>query len=203
MPTERFLRLPAEKQGKILCAAEKEFCTYPMEDISINRIIKDAGISRGSFYTYFDDKQDVLKYLVRRLREREFAQAREYLLEHDFDVDSLMLRSIDHYVEVFRHFGICDREHDTAIKRGIMQFTEGRPEEDELSMEFCQWIWDHIDRDRYRVGDMDIFRDVCLHLMMLIFMTAARLLIFEDERERTMRRYEEMLDIMKKGLIRR
>ena len=50
---------------------------------------------------------------------------------------------------------------------------------------------------------MDIFRDVFLHLMMLIFMTAARLLIFGDDRERTMKRYEEMLDIMKKGLIRR
>ncbi len=84
-----------------------------------------------------------------------------------------------------------------------MQFNGGRPEEDELAMEFCQWIWDRIDRDRYRVRDMDIFRDVFLHLMMLIFMTAARLLIFGDDRERTMKRYEEMLDIMKKGLIRR
>ena len=203
MPTERFLRLPGDKQDKILDAAEKEFCAYPMEDISINRIIKDAGISRGSFYTYFNDKQDVLDYLVRRFREREYDQAREYLLEHDFDVDALMLKSIDHCVEVFRHFGICDLGHDTAIKRGLVQFNGGRPEEDELAMEFCQWIWDRIDRDGYRVRDMDIFRDVFLHLMMLIFMTAARLLIFGDDRERTMKRYEEMLDIMKKGLIRR
>ena len=45
MPSERFLRLNEEKRKRILEAAYKEFAQHPMEDVSINRIIRDAAIS--------------------------------------------------------------------------------------------------------------------------------------------------------------
>ena len=64
MPTERFLRLPKEKIEAIRIAAAKEFMRVPLEEASINRIVHDADISRGSFYTYFEDKQDLLKWLI-------------------------------------------------------------------------------------------------------------------------------------------
>ena len=56
MPTERFLRLPKEKIEAIRIAAAKEFIRVPLEEASINRIVHDSNISRGSFYTYFEDK---------------------------------------------------------------------------------------------------------------------------------------------------
>ena len=34
-----------------------------MKKASINQIIQNADISRGSFYTYFEDKQDVVRYI--------------------------------------------------------------------------------------------------------------------------------------------
>ena len=58
MPTERFLRLPKEKIEAIRIAAVKEFMRVPLEEASINRIVHDADISRGSFYTYFEDKDE-------------------------------------------------------------------------------------------------------------------------------------------------
>lgn len=67
MPTERFFRLPQEKQRAIRKAAFREFSRAPLENVSINKIIQDAEISRGSFYTYFEDKRDVLHYLVDQL----------------------------------------------------------------------------------------------------------------------------------------
>ena len=48
MPTERFLRLPKEKIEAIRIAAAKEFIRVPLEEASINRIVHDANISRGS-----------------------------------------------------------------------------------------------------------------------------------------------------------
>lgn len=63
MPTERFLRLPEEKIEAIRKAAMKEFMRVTPEEASINRIIRDADISRGSFYTYFRSKYDLLKWL--------------------------------------------------------------------------------------------------------------------------------------------
>ena len=50
MPSERFLHLPEEKKMRIIKAALKEFARVSYDEISINRIIQDAGIPRGSFY---------------------------------------------------------------------------------------------------------------------------------------------------------
>ena len=63
MPTERFYRLPKAKKQVIRQAAIKEFARVPFEKASINQIIQNADISRGSFYTYFEDKQDVVRYI--------------------------------------------------------------------------------------------------------------------------------------------
>ncbi len=64
MPTERFYRLAKEKADTIRDAAIQEFKRVPPEEASINKIIQSAEISRGSFYTYFEDKYDLLKWLM-------------------------------------------------------------------------------------------------------------------------------------------
>ena len=63
MPSERFYRLSEEKRKMICEAAIKEFARVTIDKVSINQIIKNANISRGSFYTYFEDKWDVLAYI--------------------------------------------------------------------------------------------------------------------------------------------
>ena len=61
MPTQRFFKLKEEKRRLILEAAAHEFSRVPYSAASINQIIKEADISRGSFYTYFEDKQDLVE----------------------------------------------------------------------------------------------------------------------------------------------
>ena len=63
MPTERFNKLPEEKKKAIRDAAMEECIRVPFEKVSLNKIIQNAGISRGSFYTYFEDKRDVVRYI--------------------------------------------------------------------------------------------------------------------------------------------
>jgi len=67
MATVRFLKLPEEKKKRILQAGFQEFARYPYRDASINRIIKNAEISRGSFYTYFEDKMGLLCFILAEL----------------------------------------------------------------------------------------------------------------------------------------
>jgi AcrR family transcriptional regulator len=64
MPTKTFFNLPEEKRQKLLEAIHGEFSRVPFGEVSINQIIRMAGISRGSFYQYFEDKQDMLQYLL-------------------------------------------------------------------------------------------------------------------------------------------
>ena len=60
MPKETFVKLPEEKKDKIIKAAKKEFARVPFEQTSI-KIIEDADIARGSFYQYFESKEDLLR----------------------------------------------------------------------------------------------------------------------------------------------
>jgi AcrR family transcriptional regulator len=64
VPTERFYRLPGEKKTTIVNALRHEFARVPFDKASINQMIRNADISRGSFYTYFTDKEDAARYVM-------------------------------------------------------------------------------------------------------------------------------------------
>ena len=70
MPTTTFFNLSKEKQNKIMEASKKEFARVLLKDASINKIIKDAEISRGSFYTYFKDINDLYIYSLNQYKRR-------------------------------------------------------------------------------------------------------------------------------------
>ena len=70
MPTQTFFNLPKEKQNKILESAKLEFSNHLYEDASINRIIKNIDMCRGTFYLYFNNKEDLYFYMIGLLKEK-------------------------------------------------------------------------------------------------------------------------------------
>ena len=73
MARNRFDNLEPEKQEAILQAAGEEFAEKGFQGASINRIIKNSGMSKGSVYYYFEDKADLfattLEKSIQRLME--------------------------------------------------------------------------------------------------------------------------------------
>lgn len=69
MPYPTFFNLPNEKRQRVMDAVWKEFTNVSYMDASINRIIQDAGISRGSFYQYFSGKADLFSYVLNTIFE--------------------------------------------------------------------------------------------------------------------------------------
>ena len=99
MPTERFLNLPEEKQKRIIQASLTEFSRVPFEEVSINRIIQDAGIARGSFYQYFEDKQDLRMYLFGGFRTCMEKKVKIYLDEKRGDLFQFFKDALDEIVK--------------------------------------------------------------------------------------------------------
>ena len=64
MPKQRYYNLSYEKKQRIIKSTVNEMCRVPMNEMSINKIIQDANISRGSFYQYFDDKYDLIREVI-------------------------------------------------------------------------------------------------------------------------------------------
>ena len=95
MPSSTFLNLPAEKQEKLLEAATREFSHRPFNEASINQIIKEAGIPRGSFYMYFQDKEDLFRYLLKGYVDQLFMLLEEFLLRAQGDIFQALLDLYD------------------------------------------------------------------------------------------------------------
>ena len=86
MPSERFLKLKEDKKGRILEASLNEFTAEGYNDASINQIIKGADISRGSFYTYFEDKRDLFEFIFDKLKRSAFEEVKRFVIDNDGDI---------------------------------------------------------------------------------------------------------------------
>ncbi|MBG0771269.1 MAG: TetR/AcrR family transcriptional regulator [Anaerolineaceae bacterium] len=64
MPNTTFFNLTAEKRSRIIENAIREFADNPYNVASISNIVREADIAKGSFYQYFEDKQDLYRYLI-------------------------------------------------------------------------------------------------------------------------------------------
>jgi TetR/AcrR family transcriptional regulator len=64
MTKSTFYNLSDEKKDRIFDAALLEFSTRRFSEASLNQIIKSAGIPKGSFYQYFDNKEDLYLYIL-------------------------------------------------------------------------------------------------------------------------------------------
>lgn len=77
MVHQTFYKLPEEKRRRIVDSAMDEFTSRPYEKTSINRVIEGARIPKGSFYQYFDSKDDLYAYCVKELSRRLLEQRLE------------------------------------------------------------------------------------------------------------------------------
>ena len=80
MPKETFFNLPEEKRQNIYNIAIDEFSNKPYEKVSISQIVSRAKIAKGSFYQYFEDKEDLYTYLIDMIGKEKIK-----FMEKDFD----------------------------------------------------------------------------------------------------------------------
>lgn len=108
MPTERFYRLAKEKADTIRNAAIQEFKRVSPEEASINKIIQNAEISRGSFYTYFEDKYDLLKWLMGDFVENYRQFYLVALKENQGDLWDVFEQILDHTINWVAEQGLVE-----------------------------------------------------------------------------------------------
>ena len=142
MPTQRFLKLKEEKKQVILDAAVHEFSRVPYSSASINQIIKEADISRGSFYTYFEDKDDLMRYILRGFRDNCQKKIFEFLREEQGNPFEAAMGLLGIVMEQGED-GLMDQTHLFGIKGFLFQ--------DSTYMEFVDKVHDGIDRERYLI----------------------------------------------------
>lgn len=95
MPSSTFFHLPDEKREKLLRVARREFARVSYSDASINKMIQAAEIPRGSFYVYFQDKEDLFLYLMEEYSKQVTQLLQRVLQEKEGDVFAAFLALFD------------------------------------------------------------------------------------------------------------
>ncbi len=100
MPTESFYKLDSGKRQKIVDAMKKEFSRVPFHEASVNRIVENAGISKGSFWVYFKSKEEAIEYLIESHLEKERKKSKEIFLKNKGDL-------FQSYLQIFDYLAKC------------------------------------------------------------------------------------------------
>ncbi|MDN6731778.1 MAG: TetR/AcrR family transcriptional regulator, partial [Atopostipes suicloacalis] len=99
MVSNTFLNLKEEKKQRIIEAALAEFSRVTMNEASVTNIVKKAAISRGSFYQYFEDKEDLYQYLVSDLYAKHRKDLYETIKENSGDLYQSLLDFYRAYID--------------------------------------------------------------------------------------------------------
>jgi AcrR family transcriptional regulator len=202
MPTGTFFRLPEEKRARLTEAAWREFERTRFSDTSINRIIQDADIPRGSFYQYFADKEELFAYLVSDIKSYFMEMCIRAIEAVEGDVFALPPYILDH---VLRPDGGIDPmvERCARVMRinPGMDFDQLLPQRAEVQGEFHAALLQRADLSALRRGD-GYFVDRLLELLIhLTGAAVAEVLSGLDSREDVRGALMMDIDIIKYGSL--
>jgi len=84
-----FRQLPRQKRERVLDAALAEFAEQGYQAASLNRLVAQAGIAKGSLYQYFPNKEGIFRHIFGFALEqvrRTLTKVKEETLEESFFV---------------------------------------------------------------------------------------------------------------------
>lgn len=198
MCTETFLRLPEEKRRRFLDAAWEEFTHARFADVSINQIVRRAGIPRGSFYQYFTDKDDLLLYLLEEVRNYVKEEYRQVLRDNGGDIFQAQL-------DCFDRLAAGDKILDPVLSR-CMKFLENNQGVDIQKLlptrpgqRLLDGLWDVMDRSGLREQDEEYGRAVFSLLMAALGSACMDAMLCPEDRPSCRRELVTKLEIVRHG----
>lgn len=202
MIKKTFYNLPYEKRKRITDAVIKEFMERPNEKVSINRIIKTAEISRGSFYQYFDDKVDLIEIITKTMFDESSNKAKEILKLSCGDLFVM-------YIKMFDNFGDYSSQKQTMkIMRNIVDSFKAN---DDLVSEYLKnrfnialsnnEIYLMVDRQNLKFQDNESVKCLIEILTQVLKNAIFDVFVAGSDREEVRERLIKKIDIIKQGAV--
>lgn len=197
MASERFMRLPPEKQRVIYEAAIEEFIKTPFEKVSINKIIQKAGISRGSFYTYFEDKRELLSFVMENTKEQWRIFCLDYLKKSGGDFWSMMESMLEAGLE------FCKANDMFRLHQNLIMYQEFRamalPIKEEAMRLIQSQLYSQSDISRFREESMEFFIMVLEQALLTVFHSIVYFYANPEKEDKIKEDYKKRLNILRYG----
>jgi len=198
MPTKAFYNLDKNKQKLLLDAAKHEFSENFYEDASINKIIKEINMPRGSFYLYFENKEDLYLYIL-ELYLKEFKRILlDLLKKNNHDIFKSFICLYDYIVNIKTvERNLADK---IFINMNSKRFEYAIPEL--LKKEVDGSIINSIKFTDTLMNEEDI-NIVMSILMPILFINVSTVLSSPNNKDTIREFYIKQINIIKKGLERK
>jgi len=126
-PKNTFRNLPEDKQRRITVAAVHEFAEYGYRQASVNRIVKETRIAKGSLYQYFAGKEalylhvfsDFIELIKQTVKENETRGERELFSRIRFVIKA-GLKFINSHPEYFRLYTRLLSEEESPCRSELL-----------------------------------------------------------------------------------
>ncbi|WP_113927771.1 TetR/AcrR family transcriptional regulator [Bacillus sp. P14.5] len=159
---EKFFSLEQEKQDRILNAALREFAQKGFKNASTNEMVKDANISKGLLFHYFNNKKDLYLFLFDHFvqllidkMKREVDWGIRDIFDRHMEMSSVKIKMFQQYPHVFDYFNGIFFEEDPVIQHEL----EERKQEF-LSKNYKEMMQD-IDTSKFKEGvDVEKVKDI-------------------------------------------
>jgi AcrR family transcriptional regulator len=201
MPKQTFFHLSKDKQDTLIHAAKQEFSRVPLHEASIANIIKSAGIPRGSFYQYFEDKEDLFYFLLNQLAEKNNQRFISVLNEKNGDLFETFIANFEFMIEVHRN-----EEHKNFFKNVYLNMNYKHEKtlakdvyEENQKSQFLNTL-KLIDTSNLNIQDEQELHHVLKILMGVTFQNIVQLFVREYSGDEALKNYLVQMDLLKRGL---
>lgn len=202
MPTDTFNKLPEEKKTKVILAAKKEFTRASLKEASIKNIVEEAGIARGSFYQYFDSKEDLLQYLLKEHVEEMNNNLEKTLKETKGDIFQIFISIYEYMVNK------CINKEEADFFKKI--FEELKTSQDNIFMvdikkytpKSMDEYYDLIDKTNLNTQSIEDFR-LLTRMLHAVTKKAVVCSFKYESKEKAKKDYLKQLEYIKYGVMRK
>lgn len=116
-----------QRKNLILDVAEKIFSAKPFDDVNMRDLAKEVGISPGSIYTYFPDKETLYVEVSLRGFQRAVSIMKDMLDSGDYSLDKVAERYMEEMIDNYDYMRIvqhCVMDGKFKTKEAIDQLKE-------------------------------------------------------------------------------
>lgn len=203
MPTERFYHLPEEKKQVIREAAIQEFSRVPLDKVSINKIVKSAEISRGSFYTYFQDKEDVFQYIFEDFVEQIQLYCKEVMVNAAGNFWALPEKLLEYVLDMCDKHKMITLAQNAVGHQGLMKLLEGKVfcMRQETKNKWLAEIYQMTDCRELRAANFEDYQILFSLCVSVLVETMGEIYHAGETRERAKISFAKRLELIKYGAI--
>ena len=192
MPTTTYFNLSSQKRQRIEDAVKKEFARVPLIDMSVKNIVNDASIARGSFYQYFETREDLINYMLGKEFDKESENFLKILQESNKDI---FKATYEYRVQI-----LDKQKNNSSYYINIFQYlneTKIQP----LKMIDIDNISEYVNFKLLRISSKEEIYAAVRVIATLTFSKKMEILNGNISKEEGLKQYAQELEVIKRGIV--